>query len=372
MRIMHNKNQHIELGETMTFAQMAGMEKIRVLIVDDSVSTRMLIRRVLSTDPIFEVIGAAGDGIEAIGMVLSLKPDVVTLDVEMPRMDGITALRLIMTKAPATRVIMLSNLTHHGAKTTLDALDAGAFSFVLKSTSNGFKDEIVSKVKEAAYSGRGSVFSAPLLQSRVPVQSLSVDILKGKKINSIGIGASTGGPLALQEILAQIPATFPHGIFVVIHMPKAFTNAFAERLNSKSALTVKEAANGDLLRPGVALIAPGGKHATLVRHGSGIMVRIHPAATYPQHVNIPSVDLMLSSLAESSGGASVGVILTGMGNDGFKGMQHLKLKGGVTIAQDEESSTIYSMPKACIDGGVADIVLPLNQIGSRIAEAYGV
>ena len=356
----------------MTFAQIAGTEKIRVLIVDDSVSTRMLIRKALSTDPTIEVVGAAVDGIEAVELVLALKPDVVTLDVEMPRMDGISALRQIMAKAPATRVIMLSNLTHQGAKTTFDALDAGAFSFVPKSASNGFKDEIVRKVKEAASSGYNCVPSAPLLRSKVPAQPLLTDILKGKKINSVGIGASTGGPVALQEVLSRIPATFPYGIFVVIHMPKAFTNAFAERLNGKSAITVKEAADGDLLRPGVALVAPGGMHATLVRHGSDIMVKIHPAATYPQHIYIPSVDLMLSSLAESSGGASMGVILTGMGNDGFKGMQLLKQKGGITIVQDEESSTIYGMPKACIDGGIADIVLPLTQIGPRIAEAFGV
>ena len=356
----------------MTFAQTAGMEKIRVLIVDDSVSTRMLIRKILSTDLTIEIVGVAVDGIEALELVLALKPDVVILDVEMPRMDGISALRQIMAKVPTTRVIMLSNLTHQGAKTTFDALDAGAFSFVPKSASTGFKDEIIRKVKEAAYSGHRRMSSAPLLRLKVMAKPFSADILKGKKINSIGIGASTGGPVALQEVLSRIPATFPYGIFVVIHMPKAFTNAFAERLNIKSAITVKEAVDGDLLRPGVALVAPGGMHATLVRHGSAIMVKIHPPATYPQHIYIPSVDLMLSSLAESSGGASVGVILTGMGNDGFKGMQQLKQKGGVTIVQDEESSTIYGMPKACIDGGVADIVLPLNQIGSRIAEAYGV
>jgi two-component system chemotaxis response regulator CheB len=267
---------------------------------------------------------------------------------------------------------MLSNMTHQGAKTTFDALEAGAFSFVPKVASNGFEAEIVRKVKEAALSGSGRVVSATLMRSVMSSKPVSVVSLKGKKINSVGIGASTGGPIALQEVLTRIPANFPYGIVIAIHMPKAFTNAFAERLNGISALTVKEAVDGDLLSPGVALIAPGGMHVTLALQCGGIKVKTHPLEAYPQHFYIPSVDLMLSSLAEASGGASLGVILTGMGSDGFKGMQQMKQKGGATIVQDEETSTIYGMPKACVDGGVADIVLPLKQIGPRIAELAGV
>jgi two-component system chemotaxis response regulator CheB len=353
----------------MTPAHIPSIGKIRVLIVDDSASIRMLIRSTLSADPAIEVIGTAADGVEAVDLVLALRPDVVTLDVEMPRMDGISALRQIMAKVPTTRVIMLSNMTYQGAKTTFDALDAGAFSFVPKIASNGFEAEIVKKVKEAALSRRMAAgMPQRSLVSAPPVSAFS---LKGKKINSVGIGASTGGPIALQEVLSRVPANFPYGIVVAIHMPKAFTNAFAERLNGISAITVKEAADGDLLRPGVALVAPGGMHVTLVRQGGGIMVKTHPVETYPQHFYIPSVDLMLSSLAEASGGTSLGVILTGMGNDGFKGMQQVKQKGGVTIVQDQETSTIYGMPKVCIEGGVADFILPLTHIGPRIAELAG-
>jgi len=352
----------------MTPAQMPLKGKIRVLIVDDSASIRMLIRSSLSADPAIEVIGTAADGVEAVELVLALKPDVVTLDVEMPRMDGISALRQIMAKVPTTRVIMLSNMTHQGAKTTFDALEAGAFSFVPKIASNGFEVEIVRKVKEAALSRSAGLATGIPQRSGISAQPTSTLLLKGKKINSVGIGASTGGPIALQEVLSRVPANFPYGIFVVIHMPKAFTNAFAERLNSLSAITVKEAVDGDLLRPGVALIAPGGAHVTLVRHSGGIMVKTHAVEAYPQHFYIPSVDLMLSSLAEASGGASLGVILTGMGSDGFKGMQQMKQKGAVTIVQDEETSIIYGMPKVCIEGGVADIILPLTHIGPRIAE----
>jgi two-component system chemotaxis response regulator CheB len=200
-----------------------------------------------------------------------------------------------------------------------------------------------------------------------PLQSTSPPF-SGKKIQYVGIGASTGGPVALQEILMQIPADFPRGIMVCMHMPKAFTGPYADRLNDKCAITIREAADGDILTPGVALVAPGGMHTTLVRQGSHIVVKTLPTSAYPTHVYIPSVDLMLSSMAEATNGAMLGVILTGMGSDGLKGMQLLKQKGGVTIVQDEATSTIYGMPKACVEGGVADAILPLGQIGGKIAK----
>ena len=343
--------------------------KIRVLIVDDSASMRMLIRSILSADYAIEVVGTAEDGVEAIDMVQFLKPEVITMDVEMPRLDGIAALRVIMATAPATQVVMLSSLTHKGAQTTFDALEAGAFDFVPKNA-NGFGAEIISKIKQAARTNQGRETVAQP-EAVPPARAVSAISLKGKRISVVGIGASTGGPVALQEVLSHIPANFPHGIFIAMHMPKAFTGVYAERTNSKCAITVREAEEGELLKPGVALIAPGGMHVTLVRQGGGIMVKTHPVSDYPQYNYIPSVDLMISSMAEACGGTALGVILTGMGSDGFKGMQQLKQKGGVTIVQDEATSTIYGMPKACVIGGVADEVLPLTQIGAEIARLAG-
>lgn len=337
--------------------------KVRVLIVDDSSSVRMIVRDVLSADPTFEIVGQAADGIEAVQKVRLLKPDVITLDVDMPRMNGIDALRQIMSIAPDTRVVMLSSLTWQGAKTTFDALEAGAFDFIPKSAH--FEKEILPKVKASIrfrfLHGVKSALSPP---PRVSLTS--------KKISVVGIGASTGGPMAVQAVLAQIPANFPYGIVVAIHMPNAYTGPYAERTNSKCALTVREAVLGDIIKPGVVLVVPGGMHTMLLRQAGGIVVKTEPSTNYPNHVFVPSIDMMMSSLAEASGGAMLGVIMTGMGSDGFKGMQMLKQKGGVNIIQDEATSTIYGMPRACVDGGVADSVLPLNQIGREIARYGGV
>ena len=357
--------------------------KTRVLIVDDSSFMRMAIRSILSKEPNIDIVGTAADGAEGVEKAIALKPDLITMDVEMPRMDGIAALRQIMAKAP-TRVIMVSTLTNEGAKSTFEALDAGAIDYIPKNVTdsseaqNIFREELIRKVREALKSRFGRVSplstastttvatSRPAAPSVAPAR-LSTK-LSGKKINYVGIGASTGGPVALQEVLSRIPVNFPYGIIVGIHMPKAFTGPYADRLNAKCSMTIREAVDGDVLKPGLALIAPGGMHTTLVRHGGQLMVKTAPTTSHPQYVYIPSVDLMLSSMAEATNGSMLGVILTGMGNDGFKGMQLLKQKGGVTIVQDEATSTIYGMPKACVDGGVADEVLPLGQIGFEISK----
>ena len=349
--------------------------KTRVLIVDDSSFMRMAIRSVLSKDPGIDVVGTAADGMEGVEKAIALKPDLITMDVEMPRMDGIAALKQIMAKAP-TKVIMVSTLTNEGARSTFEALEAGAIDYIPKNVTDSpdaqkiFREELIRKVKE---SGRSKfIRGAPTLIARVtavaPVQRHLSSRLVGKKINYVGIGASTGGPVALQEVLSRIPVNFPYGIIVGIHMPRAFTGPYADRLNAKCSMTIREAVDGDTLKPGLALIAPGGMHTTLVRRGGSIVVKTTPIGEYPQYVYIPSVDLMLSSMAEATNGSMLGVILTGMGNDGFKGMQLLKGKGGVTIVQDEATSTIYGMPRACVEGGVADEVLPLGQIGFEIAK----
>ncbi len=353
--------------------------KIRVLIVDDSSFMRMAIRSILSKDPVFDIVGTAADGVEGVEKAIALKPDIITMDVEMPRMDGIAALKQVMSKAP-TKVIMVSTLTNEGAKSTFEALDAGAIDYIPKNVTdsadaqNIFRQELLRKLKEAVKSRftRPLGAAAPAMRSAttasvVPQRPTSSRFI-GKKIQYVGIGASTGGPVALQEVLSRIPVNFPYGIMVGIHMPKAFTGPYADRLNAKCSMTIREAVDGDILKPGLALIAPGGMHTTLVRQGSHIIVKTQPTSNYPQYVYIPSIDLMLSSMVEATGGAMLGVILTGMGSDGFKGMQLLKQKGGVTIAQDEATSTIYGMPKACVDGGVADEVLPLGQIGFEISK----
>ncbi len=337
--------------------------KIRVLVVDDSTSMRLLIRTLLTADPAIEVVGVAADGVEAVEQTISLKPDVITMDVEMPRMNGIAAVKQIMASSP-TRVIMLSSLTHEGAKTTFEALDAGAIDFVAKTPGTAFGEELKSKVKAAV---RPAVSRNPAPPATTPSTGSPLT-LKGRKISVVGIGASTGGPNAVMDLVSRLPANFPFGIAIAIHMPKAFTGVYAERLNSKCALSVREAADGDLLKPGTILVAPGGMHSALVRQPGGIAFKISPTSDYPQHVYIPSVDIMLTSLAEAVNGAMLGVVLTGMGNDGFKGMQTLKQKGGVTLVQDAATCTVYGMPKACVDGKVADFVLPISQIGIEIAK----
>lgn len=351
--------------------------RTRILIVDDSSFMRMAIRSVLSKDPDFDIVGTAVDGRDGVEKAIALKPDIITMDVEMPNMDGIAALKQIMAKAP-TKVIMVSTLTNEGARSTFEALDAGAIDYIPKNVTdssdaqNIFRTELLRKVKEAVGSRHTRLpgtTATPVRPATVPsaARPTSSKFL-GKKIQYVGIGASTGGPVALQEVLSRIPVNFPYGIMVGIHMPKAFTGPYADRLNAKCSLTIREAVDGDILKPGLALIAPGGMHTTLVRQGTHIVVRTKPTSDYPQYVYIPSVDLMLSSMAEATAGAMLGVILTGMGSDGFKGMQLLKQKSGVTIAQDEATSTIYGMPKACVDGGVADEVLPLGQIGFEISK----
>jgi len=362
------------------FSPVSGA-KTRVLIVDDSSFMRMAIRGILVKDPSLEVIGTASDGVEGVEKAIALKPDLITMDVEMPRMDGISALKQIMAKAP-TKVLMVSTLTNEGAKATFEALDAGALDYIPKNVTdssdaqNIFRDELLKKVREATRShiirpSSGLAMPRTTSMAAAPRAAVKTSKIHSKKITHVGIGASTGGPVALQEVISRIPMNFPYGIVVAIHMPKAFTGPYADRLNAKCSITVKEAVDGEPIKPGTILIAPGGMHTQVVRSGSGLVVKTAPTANYPQYVYIPSVDLMISSMAEATAGSMLGVVLTGMGNDGFKGMQLLKQKGVVTLVQDEATSTIYGMPKACVDGGVADEVLPLGQIGYEIGKFMG-
>lgn len=344
--------------------------KIRILIVDDSSFMRMAIRGILSREPDFEVVGTAGDGVEGVEKATELQPDIITMDVEMPRLDGISALRQIMAKSP-TRVLMVSTLTNEGAKATFEALEAGAIDYVAKNVTDSvdaqkaFREDLLRKVRAAfsSFSARRDI-QRPVIPSVRP-QTVRSRFAQ-KRIQCVAIGASTGGPVALQEVLSRIPVSFPYGIVVAIHMPKAFTGPYAERLNAKCSLAIREAVDGDLIKPGQVLIAPGGRHTMVNRQGGGLSVRSVPPSDHPEYIYIPSVDLLFKSMTDASNGALLGVILTGMGSDGFKGMQHLKGRGGVSLVQDEATSTIYGMPRACIEGGVADEILPLQEIGFEI------
>jgi len=334
---------------------------------------RMAIRGVLSRAPNVEVVGIASDGVEGVEKALALKPDLITMDVEMPRLDGISALKQIMAKQP-TRVLMVSTLTCEGAKATFEALEAGAVDYVSKNISDSkdaqhsFQNELLTKVREAAASTVKKVLAGAERSRLVRPAEVRPSRFAHRKIGYVGIGASTGGPVALQEVISRIPVNFPHGIVVAIHMPKAFTGPYADRLNARCSLSIREAADGDIVKGGQVLIAPGGQHTSVVRQGNNLVVRTSPTTDHPEYIYVPSVDLMLTTMSEASNGAMLGVILTGMGNDGFKGMKHLKGKGGVTLVQNEETSTIYGMPRACIEGGVADVVLPLEQIGFEIGK----
>jgi two-component system, chemotaxis family, protein-glutamate methylesterase/glutaminase len=346
-------------------------KKHRVLIVDDSSFMRMAIRSILNRDPEIEIVGTAINGAEGVAKALALKPDLITMDVEMPVMDGISALKEIMSTQP-TRVIMVSTLTKEGATATFDALESGAVDYVSKSTAdsgvehNHFREELLLKIKTATATSfaRKNAAVSPCTRKQ------SIETCRHRPLSMksefVGIGASTGGPVAIQEVLSRLPATFNQAIIVVIHMPKAFTGPFSERLNNKCALPVKEAADGDLLLPGHVLVAPGGRHMTLQRKGGGIVVQTVPVENFPKYVYVPSIDLMMTSLSDACKGPMVGVILTGMGNDGLSGMRHIKEKGGMTLVQDKATSTIYGMPKACVEAGIADAVLPLDQIGAEL------
>ncbi|MCK5110368.1 MAG: chemotaxis response regulator protein-glutamate methylesterase [Arcobacteraceae bacterium] len=338
---------------------------INVLIVDDSATARAVIKSALEKDPAINVVGAAQDAFVARDMIVKLRPDVICLDVEMPKMDGITFLNKIMTHLP-TPVIMVSSLTQAGAKTTLDALAYGAFDYVSKTHSNVYdgiaqmENELIDKVKQA------SRVDPKLLQERMKkaqthskpkVYSLSETTQK-----IVMIGASTGGTVALQDLLSRLPKNFP-GIVVVQHMPASFTKGFAQRLDEVCQVDVKEAHDGDRVQTGQVLIAPGSHHLKLARTGGIYRVKYGDEGVVSGHK--PSVDVLFTSAAKFAGANAIGIILTGMGKDGAKGLLSMRDAGAKTIAQDEKSSVVYGMPKAAVDLGAADFIEPLDNIGSR-------
>lgn len=354
---------------------MAG--KIRVLIIDDSASVRQALTKVLEDDPEIEVMGVASDPFMAAKKIQEQMPDVITLDVEMPRMDGITFLRKIMSQRPIP-VVMCSSLTEEGSETLLQALDAGAVDVILK-PKIGAADYLADsgvRIREAVKGAAVARLGArrpPTAAS--PSAKLTADAVlpppTGRAMAKttemvVCVGASTGGTEALRVMLEQLPANTP-GIVIVQHMPEKFTAAFAKRLNSLCEVEVKEAENGDPVLRGHVLIAPGDHHMLLERQGARYVVSVRAGPLVSRHR--PSVDVLFRSAARSAGGNAMGVIMTGMGDDGARGMAEMHAAGAFTIAQDEASSVVFGMPKEAISHGGVDRVVSLDHIAREILAA---
>jgi two-component system, chemotaxis family, protein-glutamate methylesterase/glutaminase len=347
-------------------------ERVRVLVVDDSALMRKLIPNILARDPMIDVVGTAMDGAFALKKIEELRPDVVTLDLEMPRMDGMETLRLIMKRAPLP-VIMVSTHSKEGAYATFKALALGAIDFVAKpkEASSGHLDaiatQLIEKIKVAKRAAGGRMGAPAMAEPPLPVKKNARAALPPHRI--IAIGVSTGGPIALQFVLSQIPAEFTGSLLIVQHMPEGFTEMFARRLDECCELEVQEAKSGDLLLAGRALICPGNRHMMVRRMPRGDMVVLSDSA--PVNGHRPSVDVLFHSVSQEFGPMSVGVLMTGMGEDGAEGLGALKAAGGVTIAQSEDTCVVPGMPRAAILKGYANRIVPLDSIGQHLVVHFG-
>jgi len=356
------------------------VNSIKVLVADDSAFMRKIIREILEEDPYIQVVGTARNGKDALKKIGELDPDVVTLDVEMPGMDGITALKLIMRESPRA-VIMLSSLTQEGADVTIRALQLGAIDFIAKPTStpsynfDAIKKEMIVKVRGAASAIlRNLGVIAPAAPEKIEPKIEPPLLKKTRKPGfrlgkAVAIGVSTGGPKTLLEIIPHLPADFPANIFITQHMPAGFTKSLAERLDSLSNIRVREARHGELAEEATAYLAPGDFHMTVSPAvlAKGVMVRVDEKPLHTLHR--PSVDVMMSSVAATYGAKAVGVILTGMGQDGTKGMLLIKRQGGKTIAEDESSCVVFGMPKMAIESGCVDKVVASRRMAATIVQA---
>lgn len=351
---------------------IARRPQIRVLVVDDSAFMRTALSRMIASESDLEVVATACSGAEALEKVASLNPDVVTLDVEMPGLDGLQTLRQIMTRSPRP-VIMVSAVNEKDAKNTFNALAAGAFDYVPKQLSAKsldifhIKADLLTKIRAAAQSRHSH--SANLLAKKPPQSQ--PDARQDPSFTApaiVAIGTSTGGPKALQEILPLFPGDLPIPILIVQHMPAGFTAPFAQRLNSLCSLTVREASNRETIQPGVVYIAPAGLHMSVERlSDSRTILRL---GTHPENsLHTPSVNVLMNSVAAVFGNLALGVILTGMGSDGAEGMSAIHRRGGLTIGQDEATSTVYGMPRVCAELGVLTRIVPLPLIPTHILHA---
>ncbi|HVO48115.1 MAG TPA: chemotaxis response regulator protein-glutamate methylesterase [Steroidobacteraceae bacterium] len=351
-------------------------KRIRVLIVDDSALVRSLLTDILNSDPAIEVVGVASDAHVARERIKALNPDVLTLDVEMPKMDGITFLKNLMRLRPMP-VVMVSSLTERGADVTLDALSIGAVDYLSKpkidlaATLKDYSEELIEKIKSAS---RASVRALdPLRAANITVRpSLTADAVLPKAAGNkqlrttdriIAIGASTGGTEAIKEVLMRLPPDSP-GVVITQHIPKAFSTPFAKRMNDCCQITVYEAEDGQQVLSGHAYIAPGDQHLMLVRDGARYVCRLDNGPPVNRHK--PSVDVLFRSVAQNAGRNAIGVILTGMGKDGARGLKEMLDTGSRTIAQDEATSVVWGMPGEAVSMGAAQHVLPLESVAAKI------
>ncbi len=346
-------------------------ERIRVLVVDDSVVIRRLVAHALEQDSALEVVGAASNGLIALQRIPQFNPDVLTLDIEMPEMDGLETLRRVRREYPQMRVIMFSTLTERGAAMTFEALSLGADDYVAKASNEGSLDrslaslrgDLVPKIKQFFHIPTQYRAEPRKEAAHIPVAP-AVRWGTGTRPEVVAIGVSTGGPTALGTILPDFPAGFPLPILVVQHMPPLFTRLLAERLNSTCRLPVREAGQNEPLMGGAILIAPGDFHFKVASIGGQVLTRLDQTA--PQNSCRPAVDALFTSLGEVYHGAVIAAILTGMGQDGLHGAEILKAHGASVLAQDEASSVVWGMPGAVANAGLADRVLPLNEVVPEI------
>jgi len=354
---------------------MNGQPRIRVLVVDDSALVRSILCDVLSGDPAIEVVGTAGDAHIAREKIKKLNPDVITLDVEMPRMDGLTFLSNLMRLRPMP-VVMVSSLTERGADITFDALAMGAVDYLPKpridvaATLQDYGDELIAKVKTAARANVRALDSRRLstLRTRSDAATAATgEVPRPRKMRTtdriIAIGASTGGTEAIKEVLCNLPPDCP-GVLVTQHIPPAFSTSFARRMNDVSPLTVCEAQDGQQVLAGHVYIAPGDYHLRLTRDGARYVCKVSQDAPVNRHR--PSVDVLFRSVAQSAGQNAVGVLLTGMGRDGARGLKEMRDAGAPTMAQDEHTSVVWGMPGEAVAIGAAEEVLPIEQIAPRL------
>lgn len=348
------------------------MKRIKALVVDDSAYNRTVIGGMLASDAGIEVVGSAMDGVDAIAKTLRLMPDVITLDLEMPNMDGFTFLRWLMKERP-TPVLVISSLSD--SRSVFRALELGAVDFLVKPEARisksleGVREALVSKVHAVLNLEMTKVKSAvDLLAGRhVPLPARKEDAAPRERgmVEVVAIASSTGGPPAIQAILTGFSADFNAGIVISQHMPSGFTRSFAERLNKLSPLMVSEAAAGDRVKAGTVFIAPGGNHLIVKKARGGLVVEVVPCS--PSDKYVPSADRMMVSVAEACGPATLGVVLTGMGNDGLEGVIAIKSRGGQCLAESEESAVVFGMPKEAIRTGMVDKVLVLSKMYREIA-----
>ncbi len=350
---------------------MSNGSNLRILVVDDSSLYRKIVRQALSEVPGCEVVDTAFDGLSALEQIKKHKPDLVTLDIEMPRLDGLETLKRIKAEYPKIGVIMLSALTSQGATATTQALQEGAFDFVLKPSGGSLDanslliaNELKSKVK--AFQSTLPLVRMSSARTESTDRPLSLRIKCEDSIEAVCIGVSTGGPTALGVVLPSLPKNIRVPIFVVQHMPPIFTKSLADHLNNQSQIEVCEASDMQLAKPGVAYIAPGGRQMKVHRTVSGMIIRVtdDPA----EGACKPSVDFLFRSIADVYGGKALAVILTGMGQDGLAGTRLLSSKGACVIAQDQATSTVYGMPRQIVDNQLATDILPLSDIGPKIRD----